>query len=250
MPSPDFNLFAYRTYSASADPSTVPFNTYDVFNPDWYWLSYQDTTPGSLAEYYANLLILQYRTKTKAFTTIEETIKPFVMDLLPSEVQDAFNITGTNTAVGVQLDTIGKYVGVTRSGFGFFGPITLDDTDFLTFIRLAIVRNNAGSSLAGIQNLLHQFFENEILVFDYQNMQMSYMINSSIGSEELLQLFITQGLLPRPMGVGLSVVVAPVIDEFFGMRTYQSEASPLVTPLNSYVSYNTDWLFLTYADAI
>ena len=142
---------------------------------------------------------------------------------LPLTLQNAFNLTGSNIAAGKQLDVLGKYAGVFRSGNGFTGPITLNDSDFLQLIQLAIVTNNEGSDLSTIQSLLNRFFPNEIFVFDYRNMRMSYLISSTIGSQNLVQLFVTEGLLPRPMGVQLSVTVyAPIINSFFGFITYDN----------------------------
>lgn len=169
---------------------------------------------------------------------------------LPLAVQGGFNlIAGTGTAVGNQLDVLGKYAGVTRSGNGFTGPITLNDADFLNLIYVAIARNSAGSSLATIQALIAQYFPGEMLVFDYQNMQMSYLISSAVGSINLVQLFVTEGLLPRPMAVSLSVIYAPIINTFFGFRTY---ALPAVnsTPFNTYSSYQTNRPWLSYANGV
>ena len=186
-------------------------------------------------------------------------------DTLPLIVQNGFNLIGSNPATGVQLDTLGKYAGVTRNGNGFYVPITLDDADFLTFIQMAIIKNNAGSSLSTIQALLNQYFSGEVLVFDYANMHMNYLINSSIGSQDLAQLFVTEGILPKPMGVQLAAVIyAPVIDAFFGMSTYPlvialspSLAVPAndvqqknASPFNSYGSYQTIWPWLSYQNAV
>lgn len=206
-------------------------------------------TTQELIDYYANLLILQYLGKAKAYATIQTLVTPVIMDQLPTQVQDAFNLTGVNLAVGAQLDILGKYQNVSRNGFGFEGqPITLDDDDFRSFILMATIRNNAGSSLAEIQDLIHTFFPEQMMVFDYQNMQMSYLVAASIGSPELIQMFVTEGLLPKPMGVGLSVVIyAPVITEFFGFRTYSLPAMNS-NPFNTYTDYQTDWPWLSYAD--
>lgn len=145
---------------------------------------------------------------------------------LPIAVQNAFNLIGSNIAIGAQLDVLGKYTGVSRSGAGFAGPIILDDADFLQLIRLAIVTNSEGSDLGTIENLLNQFFPNgEILVFDYQNMRMSYLINSSIGSQELVQLFVTEGLLPKPMGVQLAAPIYSNNLKFFGMVSASTVAA-------------------------
>lgn len=204
----------------------------------------------SLINYYADLLILQYLGKAKAYGTIQTVVAPVIMDQLPTQVQNAYNLIGESIAVGTQLDVLGKYAGVTSSGNGFIGPITLDDGDFLTLIQFAIIRNSLGSSLYDIQLLLHQYFPDEILVFDYKNMQMSYLVSSSIGSQDLVQLLITEGLLPKPMAVALALVIyVPVINMFFGFRTYEAAAFNS-TPFNSYSDYQTDWPWLSYGDAV
>jgi len=169
---------------------------------------------------------------------------------LPLAIMDGCNLIGSNPAVGVQLDILGKYAGVKRSAFGFDSQITLNDADFLAFIQIAIVRNNSGSSLADIDDLLHQYFAGEILVFDFQNMRMNYLISENVGSQELVQLFITEGLLPKPMGVQLgSVIYLPSVTLVFGYRTYSTPAYNC-TPYNSYANYQTSWLYLSYANAI
>lgn len=171
-------------------------------------------------------------------------------ETLPLAVQNGFNLTGDDTAVGAQLDALGKYAGVSRTGRGFTTQITLDDTDFLSLIRMAIVQNNSGSSLATIQALLAQFFPDQMLVFDYKNMRMSYLVSEAVGSQELIQLFITEGLLPKPMGVQLALVIyAPDIYNFFGFRTYTAVAFNS-RPFNSYADYQTTWPWLSYAEAV
>lgn len=207
-------------------------------------------------------------------------------ETLPIAVMNGFEI---GSAVGSQLDIIGKYVGVTRSGNGFSGPITLDDNDFTSLIRVAIIRNMAGSSLATIQALLFRFFPGQLFVFDHADMQMSYLMSSSVGSQDLAQLFVEENLLPRPMGVELaSLIYLPTLS-IFGMRSYDDSPADwdslttysfgdevtesgiiyeslqnnnlnnLVTdtafwrvviyPLNSYDDYES-WHFLSYDDAI
>lgn len=173
--------------------------------------------------------------------------------VLPIAIMNAFNINPAlgPTAVGNQLNIIGKYVGVTRTGLLSTGAITLSDADYLSLIQFAALKNSAGSDLNTIQTLINQFFPNgEILVFDYQNMQMSYLISSSIGSQNLARLLVAEGLLFRPMGVSLSTTTyAPVVTTFFGFRTYLINTIHN-TPFNSYSSYNMSRPWLTYADGI
>lgn len=208
-------------------------------------------TNDELQQYYANLLIIQYVGKTKAYATIKALVYMPILNQLPVSVQDAFNlIEGTTIAVGDQLDILGKYAGVTRSGQGFFAPITLDDADFISLIRIAIVQNSSGSSLATIQQNLFDFFAGGMLVFDYKDMSMTYYISSTVGSIDLVQLFVTEGLLPRPMAVFVNIIIyAPVIDKFFSFRTYDLPVTN-GEPFNDYADYQEDWPWLSYADAI
>lgn len=171
-------------------------------------------------------------------------------EILPLAVQDAYNLFGDNIAQGTQLDVIGKYVGASRNGYTLTGPITLDDSDFLTIIQVAIIRNASGSSLSEIQNLLHTFFAGTILVFDFANMHMDYFFDSALGSRQLAEFFVVQNVLPKPMGVQLgSLIYSANITSFFGFRTYLIQPAN-ITGFNSYSSYTTDTPWLSYADAI
>lgn len=167
---------------------------------------------------------------------------------LPIAIQNAFNISGV-TAIGVQLDVIGKYAGVTRSGNGPNGPITLDDTDFLTLIKFAIIQNNSGSSLEMIESNFNIFFPGQFIITDFKNMNMSYLLSATLGSSNLFQLLVEEDLIPHPMGVGVSVIVPPSIRNLFGFSTYAG-LNNFVKPFNTYTNFNKNWFWLSYADAI
>ena len=64
-----------------------------------------------ILDYYKNLLIIQYHEKPKAQATIEALVRVILADGILLDIDNAFNL---DTAVGVQLDTIGKYVGIDR----------------------------------------------------------------------------------------------------------------------------------------
>jgi len=209
-------------------------------------------TDQELRDYYADLLILQYKNKAKAYAHIQALVTPVIMNQLPTKVMNAFDLTGANVAEGVQLDILGKYVGVSRSGYGFDGQvIMLNDADYLSLIQLATAKHNADASLATIQSIIALFFDiGSILVFDYKNMKMSYLISSLIGSQDFIQLFVTAGLIPRPLGVSIPLIIyAPVINTFFGFRTYTLPAVNS-SPFNSYVDYTLDTPWVSYKDAI
>lgn len=80
----------------------------------------------SIINYYVNLLIIQYHNKTNAQATITALMEQVVANGVYFDVIDGYNV---DTAVGVQLDIIGKYVGVDRY---FTGQ---DFTDFFAFIE-------------------------------------------------------------------------------------------------------------------
>lgn len=81
------------------------------------------TTVAQLVEYYTNLLIIQYNLKTKARATVALFAEILLANAIFLDVQNAYNITGDSPAVGVQLDVIGKYVGIDR----FFTQLVLED---------------------------------------------------------------------------------------------------------------------------
>lgn len=200
-----------------------------------------------LQQYYSGLLILQYRQQPKATAHIEALVKQVIADQIITQVQDAFAL---DTAVGVQLDVIGKYAGVTRNGYNFSGPVTLNDDDFRLFIKIAIIENNAGSSLNDIQNLLHMFFEGALFVFDHQNMHMDYFVDTNQVGEPLVEFFIKAGKLPKPMGVGIgAIIAAPDVDHFFQFRTYQHEIVN-GSGFNFYGDYDTGSPWLSYQDSL
>lgn len=178
-------------------------------------------TTQEIINYYANLLIIEYIGQPNAYATIQATAALFVMSQVPLSVLNGYNMNGT--AVGVQLDILGKYAGVVRTGTGINNqPITLDDADFFSLIKAAILTNSANSDLNSIQNLINIYFPNQLFVYDHQDMRMSYLINTSIGSLDLVELFISEGLLPKPMGVELAAPIYSSSIKFFGMVDAQA----------------------------
>ena len=66
-----------------------------------------------LIQSYVNLLIIQYADKPNAKQQIEDYTRGIVNDDIFGQIQDAYNI---DTAVGKQLDILGKYIGIDRNG--------------------------------------------------------------------------------------------------------------------------------------
>lgn len=68
-------------------------------------------TVKDLIDYYVNTLIIQYNNKPKAKATIEALSNALLANGIIWDVMNGYNV---DTAVGVQLDIIGKYVGIDR----------------------------------------------------------------------------------------------------------------------------------------
>lgn len=167
---------------------------------------------------------------------------------LPLAVQNAFDI---ETAIGVQLDVLGKYVGVNRTSITPTRTIVLDDSDFRTLIKFAAIQNNAGSSLQNIENNLNLFFPNAFKLTDYKTMRMSYLFSDTIGSDNFFLALINEKLIPKPMAVGISIIPVPDITAFFGYSTYETNGiNNSVKPYNTYEDFNNNWLYLQYQDFI
>lgn len=70
----------------------------------------------SVENYYADLIIIQYRNKPKARATIQLGVDLYLADGLVFDLQNVLNI---DEAKGAQLDLIGKILGCNRNIFGF-----------------------------------------------------------------------------------------------------------------------------------
>lgn len=201
-------------------------------------------------QYYADLLIIQYRSQPRAQATIQALARESLIDNLPLTLQDCFNL---DSAVGAQLDVLATFANVQRQILTFEGGATLTDDELRTLIYLALARAGCQGSLKDIDDLLLHFFGNAIQAFDNANMQMGYFFNSSFGSLALAEAFVRLDLLPRPMGVGLSsLIYAGNLTNVFGMCSYYAAAFE-VSGVQFYDDYDTTpnalpWL--SYVDIV
>lgn len=90
----------------------------------------------NLTEYYSNLLIIQYSNKTNAVESIKVFVGGAMVFDLINDLRQAFDV---ETAIGVQLDILAKYVGAARLVFGvafdreYFGYCAYGDTTLFFF---------------------------------------------------------------------------------------------------------------------
>ena len=154
-----------------------------------------------LRDYYRNLLILQYRSQPTALDTVEAFVDPFIVAELIDDVKNGYDI---DTAVGAQLDAIGKYVGVRRGG--------IDDEDYRFFLRLKIIQNTGNHSGDSVNSLLFNIFGGDVYVDDNANMTITYYVAEA--EIDLFLFAVDRGFLPRPMAVGVDFI--GFVPDFFG----------------------------------
>ena len=69
------------------------------------------TNIDDLVEYYSNLLIIQYHDQPNAVAMVELCVREALANGVAFDVENGYSV---DTAIGKQLDVIGKYVGVDR----------------------------------------------------------------------------------------------------------------------------------------
>lgn len=205
---------------------------------------------------YLDLLILQYRSLPKAEATIKALANQYInINSVIADFEEAFDV---DTAVGVQLDILGRIVGVNRNVpftvpkkyFGFSDnvlsypmgdkftnilshpmldkfeiPYTsgeLNDNDFRFFIKAKIIKNTVRATM--ISNLGNSL-QNAI---DYLFNSKAYIVDNKNMTMTLyidssfdftLLPFIEQlGLMPRPQGVEIRTVISYNVGNTFGFN--------------------------------
>ncbi|MBO7735892.1 MAG: DUF2612 domain-containing protein [Methanobrevibacter sp.] len=195
-------------------------------------------------DYYADLLILQYKTQPKARATISALTEKVIADGLLLDVINGFNLL---TAEGKQLDLLGKYIGLSRNvkeEVSSPSTVILTDEQYRLLLQLKIVCNTSYSSTSQIRKALFQLFPDDIRVFDDRTMEMEYQLSERFDGLE--QVIISEELLPFPMGLGFNVIIVPDLLKLYGYYGYDG----LNNNPNGYSSYTDGFRgkFLSYGD--
>lgn len=183
-------------------------------------------------EHYADLLILQYHDKPKARETIKMGLGLFTGDGM---LYQLYNILDIDTAVGEQLDIIGKIVGcprniqgldVTKKYFSFeeatipygfstrsvlsegdfktrynstLSVYSLLDEDYRALLKFKAAANVVRGSMAGIDEIYWNLFGNDIKMINNMDLSVTYKINSNllVSVAAAIQL----GYIKAPLGI-------------------------------------------------
>lgn len=234
-------------------------------------------TVQDIINYYVNLLIIQYHDQPKAQAEIALMAEVLLANGVIFDVRDGYNI---DTAIGHQLDIIGKYVGTDRyftthdlinffgltfytdvdpdsqEKFGFVqyanfneyqynGTLNyhsllsqsnaLSDTDFRTLIHLKILQNNINHSHKSINDAIFDIFGNSVVPDSTGGMKMIYFISQNFSA--VVSAALTKQLLPKPMGVQITLIIN-VSAPFFGFATYESTPGS-IEGFATYANYDT-----------
>lgn len=201
-------------------------------------------TSQEFEKYYSDLLILQYKTQPKARATIQALIKELYGS---GSLLDIVNGFGIDTAVGKQLDTIGKYIGLKRQvkvNIGTSDTNILTDEQYRLLLKLKLISNTNYSSTSQIRTALYELFPNDIRLFDPRTMQYEYQLSTIFN--DLVNVILAEELLPLPMGLGITVNVVPDLLELYGFYGYDG----LNNNPNGYSSYTDGFRgkYLSYGD--
>ena len=205
-----------------------------------------------LENYYSNLLITQYKRKpkdpskpkNKAQQTIELLARLAVFGELPKKVEKGFD---PDTAVGPQLDIIGKFYGVDR-----IVPRNnnkLNDDDFRTVLKIKAITNTLGSSLKDIREFLSEINKDRLLggdliITDRLRMNIRYTGNLVV-SQNLFNYLEDPNILPRPTGVSVSLGITQIDQTTFTFKKY-GETSDTGTGFNTYDNIDSTKKWGTY----
>lgn len=183
---------------------------------------------------YVNLLIKQYWDKPRAVAEIEgkaatwEIIRDVLVDF-PAQFDIDADILVTElglaggfvlglsggfvlgvagqSAIGNQLDILGKIVGLPRQVIGENVP----DETYRLLLKVKIGQNNASAFLVSdtritIQDVIELAFNGEGVVTDNQDMSLTLHIESETVSPDFINLILENNLLPKPQGVRYDVI--------------------------------------------
>ena len=196
-------------------------------------------TLDDIKKIYADLLIAQYRNRTRARATIGLLAGEATCDGLLLLEQNCFDL---DTALGAQLDIIGRIVGVPRNIYGLdlshtywemtgysgtptgidmqryndaiIGPelmlryrstatYTMSDFEMRALIKLKIVYNTARETLKDFMESLYAAFSGGITIVDNFDVTITYKVDSQYTTMMTIASYL--GIIPKPMGVALTI---------------------------------------------
>ncbi len=202
-------------------------------------------TPSELAQYYAQLLVMEYFGLPMATGTIEAVTTQSIADMIVMQVRAGFSLS---SATGRQLDAIGQILGLQRSIPGFSpgtpefsmpeyadaaagsyigfaryddNPVPnghwnrytdsptsyiMTDGQFAEFIRYIVAVRASDYSLKSISDIFYVFFSGYVTIDDNLDMTVTYTHDATNDPGVLFAIIDYLGDMPRPAGVEAIVI--------------------------------------------
>lgn len=188
---------------------------------------------------YTGLITSEHNQKPKYMAVVESICQPMVDGInFLADLPFDFDL---DQAIGVQLDAVGEWVGISRhisiplagvyfsfdiAGIGFdqgvwkgpFDPdtglTTLDDETYRLLIKAKIGANHWDGTLEGSAAILNSIFDSNTHVFieDHQDMSITIGVSGTIPSPVFLAL-LSGGYIPiKPESVRVSISIVTTVD--------------------------------------
>lgn len=217
-------------------------------------------TDSELVKYYTNLLIIQYRKKTKATSHMIAILDKIILFELLRQIENGYDI---DSSVGAQQDVLGYYLGVDRIIYGsvlsksYFGLVeyfdsapfdfekmieygdevpdvqfrtyqesskvlySLTDSEFRIIQKLAVLFNSTNLSTRETDNLAIQLFDGQCVFTDRYDMNISYIFSTS--AQKIVEIAESQGIIPQAMAVGILLSYIEDPSSMFAFGSYGSD---------------------------
>ena len=88
-------------------------------------------------------------------------------------------------------------------------------------IKLKIAQNNSNHSVGEIDDILEEFFPNQVIFTDNFNMTILYIFDSE--TSRIIEIAISEKALPKPAAVGLEVSFVSDLNNIFSLLKYDSD---------------------------
>lgn len=201
----------------------------------------------NIVQYYADLLIIQYRSKPKANATIKTMVGIILQNGILQDVLNAFN---PETCVGKQQDILGKWIGVDRYYLGDGVTQALNDDDYRIVLNFKAIANSLDMSCSAIDNILYDFFGDSVICSTDNDLTIYYLVAPEY--LDIAEILLQKKVLPKPLGVRLGGLIENKI--WFGFCSYENYDQAIpdnVAGFSNYTNFLTkEGNFLLYGDII
>lgn len=181
---------------------------------------------------YLDLITSQHKTKPRFMDWLSSAVG-VVNDnaIMTNGMPSNFDI---DIAVGIQLDLLGIFIGRTRllKFQPASGSPVLDDTNYRLALKAKIAQNQWDGTITQIYKVWDSLFPTiPLIIIDNQDMTMSALVDGSL-SAIATELIVAGYIIPKPMGVKLSIIGSTTIsgNDYLGTVVSELETINLIAP--------------------